>query len=371
MSHLTNAQRLRAARNAAGITQSELAKLTGINQPNIARYERGSGATTETMDRLFGYLREHYAASAEVLDSLDGVLGIQGRTQGKLGVVLDPMAAPKPKDWIVQDFLARRNVTILAGQEGGGKSMATQTIAAACITGATETMGFHMPAGGRNADTNAERRPLRVLIVDVENVLMVDEDIDPSIVTERLQKYGMTEENKHYVTITGAQGFDLDMDSDGIDGILADAAANDRAFDVVILDSFRSLWTSGSENTPAAGKVLLKYMRIAHKHDAAILLLHHQNKAGAAYSGHSSIGSTVSAVWTFSKMLEASGVKGVAATPHPTMRYLSPYKVRIAPMAQGRMVATSDRGIVAPMTADEYAGLVVDPGTEEEDAASE
>lgn len=350
---LTTAQRIKSARTVAGWTQAELAKAIGTKQANISHYEAGrSNPNAGVQDRIFSALRNASAQAAELLDTYDGVLGIQGRSAGKLGVVLDPMAKPVAKDWIVQDFLARRNVTILAGQEGGGKSMLSQTITAACITGATETFGFHMPAG----------RPLRVLLLDVENVLMVDDDIDPSIVTERLQAYGMTEENKHLVTIVGAQGFDLDQDSDALDGILGDAAASGNPFDVVVADSFRSLWTSGSENTPAAGRVLLKYMRIAHKHDVAILVLHHQNKAGAAYSGHSSIGSTVSALWTFSKMLTPSGAKGVPATPHPTIRFLSPYKVRISPMAQSRIVRTSAEGITAPMSADEYAALVVDEG---------
>jgi transcriptional regulator with XRE-family HTH domain len=353
--YLTVGERIKSARMLAGMTQSELAEACGTKQANVSHWENGRGVTSAVADKAFAVLRNASTKAAELLDTYDGVLGIQGRSAGKLGVVVDPMAKPVAKEWIVTDFLARRNVTILAGQEGGGKSMLSQTIAAACITGATECFGFHMPAG----------RALRVLIIDVENVLMVDDDIDPSIVTERLQAYGMNEDNKHLLTIAGAQGFDMDQDADAIDGILGDAAKNGTPYDVVIMDSFRSLWITGSENTPAAGRVLLKYMRMAHKHDAAVLVLHHQNKAGAAYSGHSSIGSTVSALWTFSKMLVPSGQKGIPATPHPTMRFLAPYKVRISPMAKSRIVRTSAEGITAPLSADEYSALVVDEGTDD------
>ena len=362
--YLTIGERVKSARMlapspATGVppmTQKELAEAIGTKQANISHIESGrSKPTAQVTDRIFEVLRNASAKSAELLDTYDGVLGIQGRSHGKLTVVLDPMAPPIPKEWVVQDFLAKRNVTVLAGQEGGGKSMLSQTVTAACITGATEVFGFHMPG-----------KPMRVLIVDVENVLANAGDVDPSIVTERLQAYGMTEDNKHLVTITGPEGWDFDQDSDSIDGILTDAAKSGAPFDVVIFDSFRSLWTTGSENTPAAGRVLKKYMNMAHKHNVAILVLHHQNKAGAAYSGHSSIGSTVSALWTFSKMLQPSGAKGVPATPHPTMRFLSPYKVRIAPMAKSRIVSTSGEGIVAPLSADEYAALVVDPGTPDE-----
>lgn len=386
---LTSSDRIKSARATARWTQAQLAAAMTAEaakhcthdvdkddngrcpvcpryaQPNVAAWESGKQRPNDATTTLaLSVLRHASVKVADLLDSYDGVLGIQGRSAGKIGVVVDPMAAPKPKDWIVTDFLARRNVTICAGEEGGGKSMLTHTIAAACITGKTETFGFYMPANGRHNATEADRKPLRVLILDVENVLMVDDDIDPSIVTERLQSYGLNEDNKHLVTICGLQGFDMDADADVLDGILGDAEKNHHPYDVVILDSFRSLWTSGSENTPAAGRVLIKYMRMAHKHDVAVLLLHHTNK-GAKYSGHTSIGSTVSALWTFSKMMVPSGAKGIPATPHPTMRFLAPIKVRIAPMAKSRIVSTSGEGIIAPKTADEYAGLQVDEGDDE------
>ena len=367
---LTFGDRVRSGRLLAKMTQQELADLAELGgQANVSQIENGSRKpNADTMNRIEQVLRNASSKAAELFDTYDGVLGIQGRSAGKLAMVVDPMEKPKAKDWIVQDFLARRHVTILAGQEGGGKTMLSNTITAACITGATEVCGFHMPANGRNDEDNADapRKGLRVLIIDVENVLVNAGDIDPSGITERLQAYGMDEENKHLVSIVGVEGWDLDSDSDTVDAILGDAARSGHAYDVVIFDSFRSLWITGSENTPAAGRVLKKYMNMAHKHDAAFLILHHQNKAGAAYSGHSSIGSTVSALWTLSKLLMPSGAKGVPATPHPTMRFLSPYKVRIAPMAKSRIVNTTDKGIAAPLSADEYSGLVVDEGTTDE-----
>lgn len=350
--YLTIGERIKSARTLAGMTQGQLAEAIGTGQANISHYEAGrQKPSADVSDRIFAVLRHASSKAAELLDTYDGVLGIQGRSAGKLGMVLDPMAPPVPKEWLVDGFLARRHVTILAGQEGAGKSMLAQTVAVALADGRPEVFGFR-----------TQGRALRVLIIDVENVLMIDDDLDPSGVTERLQAFGMTQENKHGITIVGTQGFDLDSDSDTVDGVLGDAAKRGEPYDAVIFDSFRSLWTSGSENTPSAGRVLMKYMRMAHKHNVGMVVLHHTNKAGAAYSGHTSIGSTVSALWTFSRMVQKSPETG-KKEQHPTLRWLAPYKVRIAPEARGRVVFTSSEGIQAPLSAEEYDGAEVDPGT--------
>lgn len=355
MSTIPTGTRIKIARTEAKLTQKGLAAISGIAQANISRYETGElKPQSGTVDALMAAIAQHRGGSASVaLDAVDGLLGIVGRTEGKLNIVLDPMAKPIAKDWVVDGFMAKRNVTIVAGQEGAGKSMLSQTLAAALINGDDSAFGFDLPG-----------TPQRVLIVDVENVLSVDGHVDPSIVTERLQAYGLTEHNKQYLTIAGAEGFDLDDDSKALDAALGDAAENGTPYDVVIFDSFRSLWTSGSENTGAAGRVLIKYMRMAHKHNAAMLVLHHTNKAGAAYSGHTSIGSTVSAVWTFSKMVTKDEETG-KNSQHPTLRYLKPYKNRLAVEASGTVVRTSTRGII-----EQYGDLddvFVDEGSEDDE----
>lgn len=50
---LTGAERLRRARELAGMTQSALAKATGVSQPNIAAFENGTRPLTgATLHRL-------------------------------------------------------------------------------------------------------------------------------------------------------------------------------------------------------------------------------------------------------------------------------------------------------------------------------
>ena len=361
---LTTGQRIMLARKEAGWTQRQLVEaynttyadaitagtIKPLYQPALARYEKGSTAGhSSIIDRIMHVLRN--AGATVVTDSVDGVLGIQARSAGKLIPVANLMAKPTPKEWFAEGFVARRFVTAVAGQEGAGKTMLVQTLATAWANGDTEAFSFRLPG-----------RQLRGLIIDVENVMVPNEDdVEPSLVTERLQAYGLTEETSHNLTVVGCLGFDLDKDTDALDGILSEAAKAGQAYDFVILDSFRSLWTSGSENTPEAGRVLVKVNRLAYKHNCAIIVLMHTNKAGAAYAGHTSIGSTVAALWTFSKLVHKNPETGKKAQ-HPTLRYLHPYKVRISAEPQGRIVSTSATGIQSPKSADDYAGFEADMG---------
>lgn len=349
--------RIALARKEARMTQPQLAKASGIAQSNISMIETLKTApTAKTYDTLMGAIVTHMGRNPVSIDAVDGVLGIVGRSQGKIALVNSLLSAPEPVEWLVEGFLARRYVTMLAGQEGSGKSMVTQTLAVALAEGRSEAFGFRLPG-----------RPMRGLVFDVENVMVVDDAVNGSLVKGRLQAYGLTATGDENLTVAGVQGFDLDKDSDVLDAVLADAENAGAAFDFIILDSFRSLWTSGSENTPEAGRVLTKINRLAHKHNVAIIVIHHTNKAGAAYSGHTSIGSTVAAVWTFSRLVHKDPETGRKAQ-HATARFLSPYKVRISAEMKARIVSTSGNGITSSKTADDYAaeGFEIDPGNVEE-----
>lgn len=344
------AEQIRSARAEAALTQPQLADLTGIAQANISRYERGQlNPNADTVDRIMSAIAQHMGRTPAAVQLVQGSIGIIGRSQGKLGVVADLMATPQPKEWLASGLIAKRFVTILAGQEGAGKSTLAQTLAVALANGDREAFGFRLPGTMH-----------RVLVLDVENVMMNDvNSVDASIVMERVQRYGLTMQGNENLTVVGAIGFDLDKDSDVIDAILADAENEGRPYDFVVFDSFRSLWTSGSENTADAGRVLTKVNRWAYTHNCGILMLHHTNKSGAAYSGHTSIGSTVAAVWTFSRLIHKDAETG-DKVQHPTARFLNPYKVRIAAEAKSRIVAVGAEGITDTKSADEYEGFNVD-----------
>lgn len=350
--------RVMLARKEARMTQPQLAKASGIPQSNISMIETGkTSPTAKTYDALMGAIVKQMGHNPVSIDAIDGVLGIVGRSQGKIGLVSSLLSAPEPIDWLVEGFLARRYVTMLAGQEGSGKSMVTQTLAVALAEGRTEAFGFRLPG-----------KHCRGLVFDVENVMMVDDNVNGSLVKSRLQAYGLTSKGDEYLTVAGVQGFDLDKDSDVLDAVLADAENAGAPFDFLILDSFRSLWTSGSENTPEAGRVLTKLNRLAHKHNLAVIVIHHTNKAGAAYSGHTSIGSTVAAVWTFSRLVHKNPETG-RKEQHATARFLNPYKVRITAEMRSRIVSTSETGIVSSKSVADYEaeGFAIDPGTSDDE----
>lgn len=72
---MSAAEQIRSARAAAGITQGELAARTGVRQPNIAAYEKGTRSPSSLMlQRLLDALRIRPSVSlerhrAEVLDA--------------------------------------------------------------------------------------------------------------------------------------------------------------------------------------------------------------------------------------------------------------------------------------------------------------
>jgi len=60
---MTTADRLRDARTAAGLTQSELARLTGVRQPSISAFESGRAEPRpETLGRLLHATRRRPSA---------------------------------------------------------------------------------------------------------------------------------------------------------------------------------------------------------------------------------------------------------------------------------------------------------------------
>lgn len=327
---LPMAERVKMARVEAKLTQGQVAELTGIDQANISRIERGKGANNATCDRILNAITEYLGHTPVTLEALDGVIGVVGRTQGRL-VLVDPMAEPKPIEWLAEGFLARRYVTMIAGQEGAGKSAVTQTLAVALSTGKREAIGMRLPG-----------KICRGLILDAENVMVVEgEEPDGSLAQSRLQSFGLTDENASNLTIGGAAGFDLDKDSAALDGILSDLGD----IDYLVLDSFTSLWFGNENNVDDVRRVLNKLNKLAVKHNVGILLIHHTNKDGDAYRGTTAIGATIAAVFTFARVTLKSPETG-KKEQHPTLRFLNTYKMRIAAETGGRMCIVSENGSI-------------------------
>jgi transcriptional regulator with XRE-family HTH domain len=335
---LTIAQRLKAARHEAGLTQPQLADLTGIAQANLSTYETGRAApNARTVDRILTAITDHMGHSPITLDAVDGLLGIVGRTAGKL-VPVDIMGEPTPIDWIAEGYVARGNVTMFAGEPGKGKSSLSQTLAVALATGRHEAAGMYLPCNvGRWPE-----RGQRVMILDAENVMVIsDDDVQASLVQTRLQAYGITDECADMITAVGSAGFCLDKDSAALDALLGDYAKEGMPQDVLILDSFTSLW-SGNENTvDSVNTVLYKLNRLAVKYNLAVILIHHTGKSGDSYRGSSAIAGAIAAVFTF------AAVGDDDETAIPTARVIRCVKMRIAPEPGPLFVFTSGAGIVS------------------------
>lgn len=323
------AQKIRMARVEAGLTQPQLSELTGIAQGNLSNIERGKvQCRADTADRIFAAITQHLGHKPTILEASEGTLGIVGRTAGKL-LLVDAMAEPKPVEWLAEGFLARRFVTMIAGQEGAGKSAVTQTLAVALARGNRNALGMRLPG-----------THCRGLILDAENVMVADaENVDGSLAQDRLQRFGLTDENAALLTVAGSDGFDLDKDYDALDGAL-----NDLRVDFLILDSFTSLWFGNENNGDEVGRVLRKLNRLAVKHNIGILLIHHTNKAGDAYRGHSAIGATIAAVFTFARVIRKDEDTG-KKVQHPTLRMLAPYKVRIAAEPRAAWLQIGESGV--------------------------
>ena len=336
MSTLTTGQRLKLARTEAGLSQPELATLTGIDQGNISRYENGRlNPNAKSVDTIIAACVKHMQEQGKELSVLDAIdnrhLGIKGRTAGKL-VRVNTMGTPKPVEWIVGGFAARRYVTMIAGQAGAGKSSVTQTLAVALARGDDEAMGLTLPG-----------TPHRVMIVDAENVMVSDPDEEPeaSLMQSRLQDYGLTEKHADNIVASGAAGFDLDKDRDGLDAFLSDCAAEGAPVDVLVLDSFTSLWF-GNENVIDQVRGVLNFLnRMAVKHNLAVVLIHHADKAGETYRGSTAIAATIAAVFTFARAVDEDGEETSG-----TLRVLACVKMRMAAEPHPHYVHTSSHGIL-------------------------
>lgn len=352
--HITYGARIRAARGEAKLTQSELAALSGVPQSNLSKIEsEKQGCNANTYDRLMVAITKHLGHPPVTVGAVDGLYGITARAQGRLSRV-DPMAPPKPVEWLARGFLARRFVTMIAGQEGAGKSSVTQMLAVGLAEGRKEALGMELPGV-----------PLRGLVIDAENVMVVEgEAPDGSLAQDRFQRYGLSKENADRIEIFGAAGFDLDKDFDTLDAALSDIGDNeDTRVHFVILDSFTSLWFGNENSVDDVRRVLNKLNRLAVKHNVGVLLIHHTNKQGDAYRGSSAIGATIAAVFTFARVMMKNPDTG-KKDQHPTLRFLNCYKMRVAAEAKGRLLQIQGDGVFAAGTSDVPEEWSEDDGTE-------
>lgn len=181
---------------------------------------------------------------------------------------------PPPVPWVIDGLVVRGTLTILNGREGEGKSLLAMALAAGVTLGENQAgMDCH---------------PGKVLIVDTEN---------GSYETHRrVHALGLPASVEVYEPAEG-QRFDLRTDLGDLDRLLAAHTP-----DLLILDSFRTLWGGEENDSGEVAKVLDPLRNLVRKHHSGTILLHHSGKGtGGGYRGSSAIGASAELGFTLAR----------------------------------------------------------------------
>lgn len=174
-----------------------------------------------------------------------------------------------PTDWIIEDIAARGNLTMVYGKPKSSKSMLTQAMGVAVASGGGSRAGMTCKAG-------------KVVIIDTENA--------EKLVRERLQGMRLSQEYKDSWVSMEPDPTKFDL-RHGI-GELRDVLEDERP-DLLILDSFRSLWGGDEDRSGEAGSVLAPLLELAREFNVAIVVIHHTPKNGGTPRGSGAISGVV------------------------------------------------------------------------------
>jgi predicted ATP-dependent serine protease len=173
---------------------------------------------------------------------------------------------PEPVDWIAEGIVARGTLTLLAGREKEGKSLLAMAIAARAASGGGTLAGI--PVG-----------PARTLIIDAEN--------GERELHRRLRSSGLTGEHADRIEVYETHAHDLRQHLLELERML-----ESHKPDLLILDSWRSLWGGDENDAGEVARVLDPLRNLIRQHNAGAVLVHHMRKGGG-YRGSSAIGASV------------------------------------------------------------------------------
>lgn len=174
---------------------------------------------------------------------------------------------PKPLDWLAEGIFCRGKLSMIGGREKRGKSLIQLAIAVAVASGASEIAGIPVKPG---------------------NVLLIDAENGEREIHRRLRAMGLEAEHASRLTIVEARGFELREHLDRIAEL-----AERHAADLVLLDSFRSLWRGDERDEAQVSAALDPLRQLTHDTDRAYSLVHHAQKGGDEYRGSSAIGACI------------------------------------------------------------------------------
>jgi KaiC/GvpD/RAD55 family RecA-like ATPase len=217
---------------------------------------------------------------------------------------------PEPVRWQVDGLAVKGALTMLAGQPGEGKSLLAMAVAAGVAMG-DSIAGMFCRRG---------------------SVLIVDAEQSAGEIHRRVKALGMPADR---VGIVQVDGVDLARDLREIR-----SAIRERRPDLVVLDSFRSMWAGEENDSAAAAAPLYALNRMAQREGVALVLLHHAGKGESPYRGSTAIAGAVEIGLTLSRAKDDED---------PSRRYLDCWKCRPAVEPKRRWLRIADdrmRGLV-------------------------
>ena len=234
---------------------------------------------------------------------------------------IDQMALtpPRPIRWVIEDFAAKGEVTVLAGKGGTGKSLLALTLAVT-VDGAESRAGFH----ARTTATTLAREhyadcAAAAVVIDAENSR-------PEI-HRRIASFAAT---SRAVGIASARGLDLTMPDhrQAVIGMVSHAMP-----DLIVFDSLTSVWSGDENNVPAVRSVFAFFKQFAEDFTAAVVVLHHRGKGEDAplFRGSSAIEDAPD--------LGFAMVRQAAGSP---LRRVECFKSRLGPEPPSRWVSITE-----------------------------
>jgi archaellum biogenesis ATPase FlaH len=181
----------------------------------------------------------------------------------------NPPAVP----WVIEGLVVRGALTVLNGREGEGKSLLAMALAAGVALGESQA-GMDCRAG-------------KVLIIDTENGQYETH--------RRVHALGLPGTVEMYEPDDGKR-FDLRTDLPDLARLLGEIRP-----DLLILDSFRTLWGGEENDSGEVAKVLDPLRNLVRKHRVGTILLHHSGKGSGSYRGSSAIGASAELGFTLAR----------------------------------------------------------------------
>lgn len=188
---------------------------------------------------------------------------------------LDLSRKAPPTDWLVEDFLVRGEVTVIAADSGVGKSILMQSLSLAIAGGAKDWLELLVKAHG--------------------TAMYVDEEQSPQLAMQRLVALASTKENV-LETLPANLARNLDyINYAGVDlarepeKLLEEALDIEPALIVIDSQSRVALGIEENSNTEISQLYRRAFVPLARETNAAVVVIHHATKDGRGTRGAGAI----------------------------------------------------------------------------------